>query len=79
MGFGGGKNQGGEIQNKINPHKSKVIHGHWHKDWDCAVSQKSSIREADWVPAGQGTKRVMGSESGKGEAQPRSSLVASAH
>lgn len=27
VGFGGR-----EIQNKINTHKSKVIHGHWHRD-----------------------------------------------
>lgn len=32
LGFGGGKNQVGETQNKINTHKSKVIHGHWHQD-----------------------------------------------
>lgn len=29
VGFGGG-----EIQNNINTHKSKVIHGHWHRDWE---------------------------------------------
>lgn len=29
VGFGGG-----EIQNKINTHKSKVIQGHWHGDWE---------------------------------------------
>ena len=48
----GGKKQGGEIQNKINTHKSKVIHGHWHQDGEGTVSQKSSTRDAGWVPVG---------------------------
>lgn len=44
---------GREIQNKINTHKGKVIHGHWHQDWEQhTVSQKSPIRETGLVPAG---------------------------
>lgn len=80
MGFGGGKNQGGEIKNKINTHKSEVIHGHWHEDGE-QHSEPEVIHLGSRLGARRlvGTKRVMGSVSGKGETQPFSSLVASAH
>lgn len=76
----GGKNQGGEIRNKINTHKSKVIHGHRHQDWE-RHSEPEVIHSGSRLGARRlvGTKRVMDSVSGKGETRPRSSLVASAH
>jgi hypothetical protein len=64
-----GKNWGREIFFK--KHKSEVIHGHWHQEWEW-YTELEAIHLGSRPAAFRlvGTQRVMGSVSGKGETQP---------
>lgn len=75
LGFGGGKNQGGEIQNKINTHKSKVIPGHWHQDGATQWARSHPFGKQTGYPQASGNHEGNGLSLWKGGTQPLSSLV----
>ena len=77
--FGGRKNKDGEIQNKINTHKSKVIPGHWHQDGVTQWARSHPFGKQVGCLQASGNQEGNGLNLWKRDTQPRSSLVRASH